>query len=396
MLRLKHLVVVLFGLLTIPGTPVRAQQIASDTAPLPLRVGIFVNLFLDSGFASNTYRHGNQMPRYFLPGLDFTDGALLALDTIATNGRPLRVQVFDLRSTQQSITVLEAKQVFDSLDLLIGAVSGVEYRQLADIAFSRRIPFVSATFPNDGGVMNNPYTIILNATLPVHSKAIAQYVRTAHKGSNVIYIRKRGQQEDRLAGYFNELRAANGSKPAWKTLHVQDTVNALQLETLLDSSRTNLIIVGSLDERFGQQALRTIAALKTYRMAVVGMPTWEAMLQTNTNDWKEVEIVYTTTFYNRGDALSESFAGRFTEKTGGRPSDLAYKGFETTWYFVNLLLQYGTAFQNYLKQPQWYLFTRYNIEPVINPATGRTDYYENKNIYLFMRQGGTTRFVDRY
>lgn len=393
MVRLKHLTIILCCLLAANPAAIAAQKPVSDTAPL--RVGIFVNLFLDSGFTDNMYKHGNQMPRYFLPGLDFADGALLALDTLQTRGRALQVRVFDIRSLQESITLLEAKQAFDSLDLLIGAVSGVEYRQLSDIAFSRRIPFISATFPNDGGVTNNPYTIILNATLPVHGKAISQYVRNAHKGSNIVYIRKRGQQEDRLASYFDELRVS-GSKPVWKQLNVQDTVNALQLETLLDSTRSNLIIVGSLDERFGMQALRTIAPMKAYRSAVIGMPTWETLLQNNQHEWKDLPIFYTSTFYNKSNALSESFTNRFTERTAGRPSDLAFKGFETTWYFVNLLLQFGTAVQNHLQQPQWYLFTDYNIQPVINPVSGRTDYFENKNIYFFKRQGNSTQFIVRY
>ena len=48
------------------------------------RIAIFAPLFLDSAFdANNNYRHGVQFPKYINPGLEFYEGALLALDSLA-------------------------------------------------------------------------------------------------------------------------------------------------------------------------------------------------------------------------------------------------------------------------------------------------------------------------
>ncbi|HMO33400.1 MAG TPA: ABC transporter substrate-binding protein [Lacibacter sp.] len=375
----------------------------SQDTPLPVqetvkvyRVGIFASLFLDSTFSGTTYRYGNQMPRHLLPGLDFIDGALLALDTL-TGTPPVQVRVFDLRSKATSFETLLGQRVFDSLDLMIGAVSGLDYRDLTDIAYRKKIPFVSTTFPNDGGITSNPYTIILNSTLPVHCAAIYNYVLETNGTANILYVRKQGAQEDRLAGYFRELNQSPSGNGVlrWKTISVRDTVSSNDLLPHLDSNRTNILIAGSLDERFGVQLIRTIAPYKKYPLQLVGMPTWEAMKELNLPEWKDLDFYFTTTFYNSGEGAAEQFSNRFTERTNGRPSDLAFRGYEAAWQFIRLLQQYGADLLNHLPRNGPELFTGYRILPVRNAATGETDYFENKRIFLLKRQGGVTTKVTR-
>src|SRR6476620_11705442 len=78
------------------------------------RVGIFASLYLDSTFTGSTYKFTNQMPRHILPGLDFVQGALLAVDSLGSSNKNLEVTVFDLRSADQTISALTATNSFDS------------------------------------------------------------------------------------------------------------------------------------------------------------------------------------------------------------------------------------------------------------------------------------------
>jgi hypothetical protein len=363
----------------------------NKTQPDTLRVGIFANLFIDSSFAGQTYKFKNQMPRHLLPGLDFTEGALLALDSIAIT-QPMRVTVFDIRSAGQTIAELRTKGVFASLDLIIGSVSGTDYRQLADAALFFQIPFLSATFPNDGGVVNNPFTIILNPTLPVHCKAIYNHLLTTEPTANMIYLRKSGVQEDRLADYFDKNNANSAGNPLlkWKTIAVKDSVSKTQLLAELDSTKNNVIIVGSLDERFGMKTLSLLSQLKGYPVSIMGMPTWETIRELNQSPYKELTVFYSTAFYNTGTPAFESFTKKFTELTNGRPSDLAFKGYETAYNFVNLLLKYSDQVLNQLNDTTFHLFTSYDLRPVISGATGKPDYIENKRIYIIRKHNGTT------
>lgn len=381
----KTLLAVLFSLITVVSF---SQQ--TDTAKI-YRVGIFASLYLDSSFAGSNYKFTNQMPKYILPGLDFVQGALMAVDSIKTN-KQLEVKVFDLRSANQSFQQLKNNNAFDSLDLIIASVSGNEYRQLADIALLKSIPFVSATYPNDGGVTNNPYTIIVNSTLAVHCEAIFNFVMRNHSTANIVYARKKGQQEDRLLAYFNNYNkgAKEGSQLLkWKNVLLRDSFTGNDLSSSLDSEKTNLVICGSLDEIFGMRLVKILHDMqKQYPFEIVGMPTWETIKDLNLPEYKELTVYHSSTFFNTGTLKWNYFTKTFTDVTYGRPSDLAYKGYELTWNFVNQLLKYGPALMHNINDRSFRLFTEFDFKPVINSTNGKPDYYENRRIYIIKRSNG--------
>jgi hypothetical protein len=352
------------------------------------RVGIFASLFLDSTFTGSTYKFTNQMPRHILPGLDFVQGALLAVDSLGNSNKNLEVTVFDLRSADQTISALNASNSFDSLDLMIGSVSGTDYRSLADIALKKNIPFVSATSPNDGGVTNNPFTLIVNSTLPVHCETIYNFIMRNSPTANLVYVRRKGQQEDRLAAYFNSFNksAGGGQLLKWKTVVLADDFSPAVLKSSLDSNKNNFIICGSLDEVFGMKLVNAANSVrKSYDMELMGMPTWDGLKDLTKPEYKDLPVYYTSTFFNTGTVAYSNFTKRFTDLTYGRPSDVAYKGFELSWHFINLLLKYDHELMQHINERTFRLFTEYDFKPILNNTNGRPDYFENKRIYILKR-----------
>jgi hypothetical protein len=352
------------------------------------RVGIFASLFLDSTFTGSTYKFTNQMPRHILPGLDFVQGALLAVDSLGNSNKNLEVTVFDLRSADQTISALNASNSFDSLDLMIGSVSGTDYRSLADIALKKNIPFVSATSPNDGGVTNNPFTLIVNSTLPVHCETIYNFIMRNSPTANLVYVRRKGQQEDRLAAYFNSFNksAGGGQLLKWKTVVLADDFSPAVLKSSLDSNKNNFIICGSLDEVFGMKLVNAANSVrKSYDMELMGMPTWDGLKDLTKPEYKDLPVYYTSTFFNTGTVAYSNFTKKFTDLTYGRPSDVAYKGFELSWHFINLLLKYDHELMQHINERTFRLFTEYDFKPILNNTNGRPDYFENKRIYILKR-----------
>ena len=379
---MKKLFFVVLGFLFVFALP--AQD---SVAVKKYRVGIFANLYLDSSFTGETYRFANQMPRHLLSGLDFVQGALLAVDSLSTN-KNLEVVVYDLRSAGQSLAELYQRKSFDSLHLMIGAVSGNEYVTLAEMAQQKNIPFVSATFPNDAGVTNNPFTIIVNSTLSVHCEALYNFVMRHNPTANLVYVRRKGQQEDRLATSFNESnKGSNGNQLLkWKTVMLTDGFTSADLTPHLDSTKTNLIICGSLDESFGLRLVNNANSLrKKYSFELVGMPTWDAIKDLTKPDYKDLSIFYSTTFHNTGTVAYGNFTKAFTELTNGRPSDVAYKGFELSWHFINLLLKYDDELMQHLNERNFRSFTEYDFKPIFNKTSGRPNYFENKRVYILKR-----------
>ena len=369
------------------------QMSAQDiTHKQPLRVGVFASLFLDSAFSANgTYKYDMQMPKHLLPGLDFTEGMLIALDSLAETDN-LEVRIYDIKSRNQQINYLKNRNLFDSLDLIIGAVSGTDYRQLADIALQFQVPFLSATQPNDGGITQNPFTIIINPTISVHCKAIFNFLQQRFATANLIFLQKKGAQDVKIKQYFDSYNLSkNGSKALKWTYHLtQDSLNMAEIEFLFDSTKQNVIICGSFDEKLASECLNLPPSYKSYNIQYVGLPNWETLKELNQPRHKEKTIYYPTAFYNDGSAGFQNFQHTFQEKTQGKASDIAYKGYDLGINFIQLLRKYQFNFINQLNDISFQNFINYNIQPVKLSGKTQPDYFENKRIYLIKKNNGLT------
>ena len=124
---------------------------------------------------------------------------------------------------------------------------------------------------------------------------------------------------------------------------------------------------------------------RTYDMELMGMPTWDGIKDLTKPDYKDLPVYYTSTFFNTGTVAYTSFTQKFTTLTYGRPSDVAYKGYELSWHFINLLLKYDQELMQHVNERTFRLFTEYDFKPILNNSNGRPDYFENKRIYILKR-----------
>jgi ABC-type branched-subunit amino acid transport system substrate-binding protein len=365
----------------------------------PRQIALFTPLYLDSAFAADhTYKLGAGFPRFALPGLEFYMGAQFALDSInRIPGRALKVHVFDTRSRSGNIQTVGASPLMDSIDLIIGAVAGTEYLQLAGLALQKKIPFVSATYPNDGGVKENPYVLIANPKLNTHLLATYNYLLRQLATFQVWYVRRKNPADDRVAEVFTSLnKGVNGNQVVrYRTLQVSDTVSADEILPYLDSTRENVIIAGSLDENFGGRlAQALLVSAKSVGITLLGMPTWESIRELNRPEFRTLPIVYSNSFHNKKDGWSVQFEEEYRKRTYSRPTDMAFKGYELTWYFSGLLNKYGRDLIKHLDDNAFNLLTDYDFRPIIwNKETGLPDYYENKRVYMVRRYMGLSSVV---
>lgn len=358
------------------------------------RVGIFAPLYLDSVFAEKTFRYKQGIPKFIVPSLEFVQGTLTALDSMNISGANITATIYDSKSYTKSIPTLIQNKLLDSLDLIIGNVRDIDYKQLADFSLKRNIPFVSATYPNDGGITGNPFTIIVNSTLKSHCEAIYSYILQNHGTDKIFLCRQRGQQEDKLAGYFKALNEQEG-RPLLniQTILFDSTANESIIKAKLDSNRQTLIIGGSLDEKFSVQLAKACYNLySTYPITLIGMPNWDgfkALL--NKDAFDGFPIYYTTPYFNnKWDNYSKILLNAYAKKFKGRPSDMAFKGFEMTWLFCKLLVKHKDQLMNNLTDKSIKILCDYNFKPVLLKKENTIpDYFENKHLYFIKILNGS-------
>lgn len=357
------------------------------------KIAIFAPLYLDSAFdAMNNFKYEKAGAKFVTQGLDFYYGAQLALDSLKNIGAPLEVFFYDSRSKETIAQQLSNPDMKD-VELIIGQTNALETRVLADVALRKKIPFISATFPNDAGEINNPYFVILNSTLKAHIESIYRFLQKYHSLDKIIVFRKPGTQEDMVKHDFTEFsKTTAANRLDIKFINVGENFTSQTLALNLDSTKRTVVIAGSLDEAFGRKLTQNLYTLhKKYPVRVIGMPTWDNINFNRTND---LEIIYTTPFYyNRSSALETTLATQYTTTMNAKPSDFFFRGYETTFRFAQLLMDTGKDVSSNLSRKGNIIFTPFDIQPVFKDQSKMSlDYFENKHLY-FIKVFGTVKNI---
>ena len=362
------------------------QPVAS--IPANYKIAIFAPLYLDSAFdATGAYRYGKEFPRFMSPGLEFYEGVQLALDSLGKEGAPVEAYVFDTRSSNQPLKLQLESPEMNDVQMIIAYCSGPEIATFAYEAALKKIPFINVNLPIDGGVYNNPYYVILNSTLKTHIEGIYRYLQKYYSIDPIIVFRMKGQMENVIKGYFDEFgNTTVGAKLPIKFVDLPRNFNAADITKHIPPGNSRTVcIAGTLDESFGITFTSLMAQINTtIPVTVIGMPTWDGTREFAKPEYKGLEIIYSTPFYNsRMDTVSKSISKVFNNSLYARPSDMVMRGYEATWRFTKLLMHYKTDISSNLTRKEYNVFRDFDIQPVfLNKENMTLDYFENKKLFF--------------
>jgi hypothetical protein len=69
----------------------------AQSSGTPIRVAVLAPLYIDSAFDNTIYKLSNtSIPKYILPGLDFYNGVMMAVDSLKKEGLSLDVWILQL------------------------------------------------------------------------------------------------------------------------------------------------------------------------------------------------------------------------------------------------------------------------------------------------------------
>jgi ABC-type branched-subunit amino acid transport system substrate-binding protein len=374
------------------------NSVAQDSAVQKrYKIAVFTPFFLDSAFDEySNYRYGKNFPKFINPGLEFYEGSIMAADSLNNEGVPLEISFYDSRDDSSSVQNAISKGAFDSVDLVIGHVNGSEARSLAMFAAQKSIPFINTTYPNDAGISNNPFYVILNSTLYTHCNAMYKFIQKNHALKSIVLFRKKGAQEDRLEEYFNTITNNTNAVPLKiKVVTLEDSFAPDDVKQHLNPDASTICIAGSLDLPWGQLLAETLAALYTETPTILfGMPTWWDNTDFSKPEFKGLEVMYTTPFYYyQTNPLVVKIGSEFRTRFYSRPTDMVFRGYETLYHFGHLLQIHGNNISSALTDKKFRILTDLDIQPVLDPKTNTLDYFENKKIYLVRKVDGVVTAV---
>ncbi len=371
----------------------------NDSAAKVHHIAIFAPLYLDSAFdETGSYRYDKNFPKFLNPGLEFYEGAELAIDSLQQEGVPLEFTLYDTKSTKKTIAQILQSEEFQNIDLIIGHVSTLELRQLASAAAHKNIPFINANFPNDGNITKNQNLVILNSTVKTHCEGIYKYLQRNFATQSIVVFTRKGVMEDRLKNYFLDIEKNTASVPLkMKFITLEKGYDQKQLKPYFREDVQNIFVLASLDEAFAKDFCFQLSPLaKTFKTTVIGMPTWDNISDFSQPLYNGLEIMYTTPFYiNQNDSLVTHIQQYFKTNFYMRPSDMVFRGFETIYRFAKLLQEHGNNITTNIGEKKFNVFNNFDIEPVyLNKQNTSPDYFENKKLYFIKKVDGNVSTVN--
>jgi len=373
--------------------------VQAQSASRKVKVSVLVPLFLDSAFNGNTYKLGNNnLPRYMMPGLEFYNGVLMAVDSLQKEGQQVTVMIHDTKSREKSLSLLLVEPEIAASDFIIGAFTTKdELKKVADFAAEKNIPLLSATYPNDGGITGNPNMALINPTLATHVEGVFKFVQRNYSLDNIVLLKRKGDAMDKyIADMLVEASKKYKALPIkWKYIETSEAFNPQEVISHLDSTKKNIIIGATLNENFAANIARTLNGVKaTYQATVIGMPNWDNMPALNRPDTRNIEVVYSTVYgFKRSEKTLATIVSAYKVKMNGRASDMVLKGYEALFHFTKLYIKHDSSFMASLSDKEFKIANDFDFQPVSLKGTS-TDYYENKKLYFIKKQDGVIKLVN--
>lgn len=355
------------------------------------RVAIFAPFYLDSVFTGNRLKSQTSIPGFILAGLDFVQGAQIALDTLTLNGKHVQAYIYDSKSNTQPVLWLIKNSKLDNIDLIIGSVKEPEYNLLAQFALQKNIPFVSATYPNDGGIGQNPFLIIMNSTLKSHCEGIFSYIMQKHGTDNIYLVKKKN--DNRIDNYFKAINFADGRQLLKiKTIMLDSSISSAGLRYLIDTTKPIVIIGASLNETFSQKLANACYPIqKTNQMVFIGMPNWDGFGSFYKKDaFTDFPIRFTTPhFDSKNNDFGNYLDSMYFKLYRANPSDMVAKGFEATYDFTSVLINHPADFMQHINDSIYAPLHDFNFRPIVHDKNNAIpDYYENKHLFIMQILNG--------
>lgn len=280
--------------------------------------------------------------------LDFYQGLMLGIDSAANEGLNFKVNVFDSRDDNSQLAVLAKREVVKASNLMIGPIfpDGIKY--MSQFSETNKMPMVSPLAASKPTEFNNPYLISVVNSIEQHGAKIADYIAKQYKAdqSIIVLINTKRSSDEQFAVPIRKHFAQK-----YPGFVVQEFTSTYIFETKMVKGKKYAVILCSDDVPFVNPSLTKLYRLKNiagYPIQLFGHPNW-AKQNYNANQLQNLQTVLSSSYYI--DYKSKpvvAFIKTYRAKYEFEPTEYAFKGFDTGYYFGKLMAKYGLSYLDFL------------------------------------------------
>src|SRR5690606_33390536 len=247
-----------------------------------------------------------------------------------------------------------------SADLIVGPIFPKEipaFARAAKLSHSLQVSPLAASKPSQ---FNIPNLVSLVAPIDLHSIGVADYLEKQRKSAdNIILINKLDEDS------FSFLKPLKNSLTE-RTIYFSEVEDAEQVVGKVSPSARNFVVVGTNNKFAVNSILQKLVDIQNelgITIELIGHPNWSRASYDNFN-LQLLKAKITTSYYVSSNKSNvRDFQRKYREEFKLEPSEYAYKGFDTGYFFGYMLGKYGPEYSDHMLAEEYKgLQTNYKFE----------------------------------
>lgn len=279
-----------------------------------------------------------------LNGLEFYEGALLAVDSLSKKGVKAVIHAFDIPDSLALAKVLR-NPVLKSAAIIIGPFHGKRFETVAAFAKENNIVCVSPVLKKSDIAQNNTF---VNKVLPseeIQIRQMGEYIGRFNCKKNIIIMHS-GNSDSLM---IEKLKSGLKSRCDSAKLHVINTKGrgVKLVDSLIQPNAENIVMAFSRDESYVSRLVLHLEKKNSKQRVVTlfGLNEWQ--------DFENIEVEYFQNLnlhlpvdlfvdYSRQEV--KNFLAKFRDKYLAEPDKYSYLGYDVTMYYLQMLNKFGKTF----------------------------------------------------
>lgn len=295
--------------------------------------------------------------------LDFYQGFKLALEKLATEGKNFQLNVVDTRDNVAETSTIGRGSDVQSADLIVGPIFPKEisaFASAAKLGSSLQVSPLAASAPS---VFNISNLVSLASPIDQHADGMANYLTSKIKNNDkvIVYLTEDAEDQKFISPLIKRINELSKRK-----IEIVEITDLADMENRMTNTGKNYFITASLNKFAVDAMLVKLVDLENafgYEIQLVGHPNWVKSSFQNVN-LRELNTIITSSYYvDPTSAKVKDFRRQYMQEFKIEPTEFAYKGFDTGYFFGSLLVKYGLDYPNaLLKETYKGLQTNYTFE----------------------------------
>ena len=364
-------------------------------------VALLIPLFLDQFSNASISINAEHQSFTFLP---YYQGVLIALDSIRQKGIDITLHVFDVARDLSAARGITQRAGFENMDLIIGPFYPETITFVAGFGMRHGIPVVSPLLDDPALLKGFSNLFQVTPSLETQIANLGKYISKTFSGQNIILVHNNQPQAQGLIKGFKEsmgernLLAVNQGEIPNQEEHLRNR-NALQVKEVVfrtsgmsglanyfDRSKENVLVTLIDGEAFLSNYLRELNQLSPqFNITVFGIPQWSDYQTIDPRYLETLKVhIFTPEFIDYSEPHIRDFVYRYREVFKTEPSDYAFLGVQTGYFFFNAIGKYGKEFSRCINKINVSDFT---IPFGFERLKTKDDGWENTSFNLFRYQG---------